>query len=239
MNSIKCAECGLVNFASATECKRCHLKLQAPETISAAVPVVNETVENDEVLSEPSKDDQPQVVLAPLPEYFDAEPAPFTGWVILFTVYLGFCILAFMFQLKVFFDFMGSSRYQLATDPGGITSFYIPYLEPMLYAELILKSVELLAALGLMLLIPGKSWTFLRWVRIYLFATVLIEIAEIVGGLSLRASFAARELVTKPTQLSEIELGFGLLSAGAFIMISLVWAAYFEKSERVKKIFIN
>lgn len=239
MNSIRCPECGLVNFASATECKRCHVRFQAPEEGSAAVPVVTETVENDEVLSEPTRDEQPQVVLAPLPEYFDAEPAPFTGWVILFAVYLGFNILAFMLQLKVFFDFMGSTRYQLATDPGGIASFYIPALEPMLYAELILKSVELLAALGLMLLIPGKSWTFLRCVRIYLFATILIEIAEIVGGLSLRASFAARELAPKPTQLSELELGVGLMSGIAFILISLVWAAYFEKSERVRKIFIN
>lgn len=240
MNNLKCAECGLVNFASATECKRCNVKFPAPGTISAAAPLVSETVENDEVLSEPTKDDQPQVVLAPLPEYFDAEPAPFTGWVILFVVYLGLNILAFMLQLKVFFDFMGSTRYQLATDSGlaGL-GFYNPSVEPLVYAELILKGIELLAALGLMLLMPGKSWTFLRWVRTYLFAAVLIEIAEIVGGLILRASFAARELAAKPTQLSEVELGVGLMSGIAFILISLVWAAYFEQSERVKQIFIN
>jgi uncharacterized membrane protein len=29
MNSIKCPECGLVNFASATECKRCHLSFES------------------------------------------------------------------------------------------------------------------------------------------------------------------------------------------------------------------
>jgi hypothetical protein len=238
MNSIKCAECGLVNFASATECKRCHIKFHKPKTIVADVPAVSETLENDEVLSESPPNYQSLAPLPPLPEYFDDEPAPFTLPVILFAVYLGLNILAFMVQLKIFFDFMGSTRYQLATDPG-MVSFYVPALEPMVYAELILKAVEFLAALGLMLLLPGKSWAFLRWVRIYLFAAVLIEIAEIVGGLSLRASFAARGLMAKPTQLSEIELGAGLISAGSFILISLISAAYFEKSEEVKKIFIN
>jgi uncharacterized OB-fold protein len=29
MNSIRCPECGLVNFASATECKRCHLSFES------------------------------------------------------------------------------------------------------------------------------------------------------------------------------------------------------------------
>jgi uncharacterized membrane protein YvbJ len=28
MNSIRCPECGLVNFATATECKRCHLSFE-------------------------------------------------------------------------------------------------------------------------------------------------------------------------------------------------------------------
>jgi hypothetical protein len=31
MNSIKCPECGLVNFATATECKRCRMCFVAPE----------------------------------------------------------------------------------------------------------------------------------------------------------------------------------------------------------------
>lgn len=239
MESIKCAECGLVNFASATECKRCHIKFHKPETISAAAPVASDAVENDEVLSEPTSDDQPQVVLPPLPEYFDAEPAPFTGWVILFAVYLGINILAFTLQLKVFFDFMGSREYWLATDQGiGGLGFYNPVVEPMMYAELVLKGAELVAALGLMFLLPGKSLAFLRWVRIYLFAAVLLEIAEIVGGLVLRASFI-KKLVIKPTQVGELEVMVGLLSAAAFILISLLWAAYFEKSERVKEIFIN
>lgn len=29
MNSIKCPECGLVNFATASECKRCHLSFES------------------------------------------------------------------------------------------------------------------------------------------------------------------------------------------------------------------
>jgi hypothetical protein len=239
MNSIKCAECGLVNFASATECKRCHATLHQPGATSAAVPVVNDPVESDEILSEPIKNDPPQVVLAPLPEYFNAEPAPFTGWVILFAVCLGLSILVFLIQLKVLIDFMGSRGYLLATDQGlaGL-GFYNPIVEPLTYAELLLKVAELVAALGVMALLWRKSWAFLRWVRIYLFAAALYQLAEIVGGLILRESFV-KKMVIKPTQLAEIEVGVGVLSAAASILISLLWAAYFEKSERVRKIFIN
>jgi predicted outer membrane lipoprotein len=78
----------------------------------------------------------------------------------------------------------------------------------------------------------------LRWVRIYLFVTAVLQLAEIVGGLILRASFA-KHWVIKPTQLEELELSVGLFFAGAFVVISLVWVAYFEKSERARKAFIN
>src|SRR6185503_12049188 len=122
MNSTKCSECGLVNFASATECKRCHVKFHQPETVVAAMPADSEIAGNDQVLSEPTKLEQSKVVLAPLPEYFNAESAPFTGPVILFAVFLGLSILVFMLQLKVLLSFMGSTRYQLFTDPGGIAS---------------------------------------------------------------------------------------------------------------------
>jgi hypothetical protein len=134
---------------------------------------------------------------------------------------------------------MGSHGYQLATDQGlaGL-GFYNPSAEPMIYAELLLKFVELVAALGVMVLLLRKSCAFLRWVRIYLFATAVFQLAEIVGGLILRASFA-KHWVIKPTQLEELELGVGLFFAGAFIVISLVWAAYFEKSERARMAFIN
>lgn len=74
MNSIKCIECGLVNFASATECKRCHVKFHRPEDIANAVAEFSETAENSEVPTEPFENGQSQVRLAPLPEYFDAEP---------------------------------------------------------------------------------------------------------------------------------------------------------------------
>lgn len=239
MNSIKCAECGLVNFASATECKRCHIKFHKPETIAADVPAVIEAVEHDESVNEPPKNYQSLAPLPPLPEYFDDEPAPFTTPEILFAVFLGFCILAFMIQLKLLFDFMGTTKYQIFSDPGLTLGFYSPIVEPMVYAAFILKVIELLAAVGLMFLLPGKSFAFLKWVRRYLFFTVLLHIAETVGALILRATFAAKESVPQSTQSSNIELGVGLGSAAAFILISLISAAYFEKSERVKKIFIN
>ena len=236
MDSIKCIECGLVNFASAKECKRCHVKFHKPEEIANAVAEVSETAENNEVSTEPFENGQSQVPLAPLPEYFDAEPAPSPRSVSLFSIFLGLSILVFLYQLKVTFVFMNSSRYQLTTEQNGL-GFYIPGVEPIMYAELFLKGAELVAALGVMVLLLKKSWAFLRWVRIYLLITALLQVAEIVAAIILRASFD--EKFGKPTQLSELEVGVGLLVGAAFIMISLVWAAYFEKSERVRMVFIN
>ena len=203
----------------------------------AATPVVSESPANSEVPNEPTKDEQSPVVLAPLPEYFD-EPGPLPKSVTVFSVFLGLSIFVFLFQLKVLIGFMGSHSYQLATDQGLSLGFYNPLAEPMIYAELLLKFVQLVAALAVMVLLLKKSWAFLRWGRIYLFATALFQLAEIVGVLILRASFV-KNMEIKPTQLEELQLTTGLITAAAFILISLGWAAYFEKSERVRKVFIN
>ena len=236
MNSIKCAECGLVNFASATECKRCHVKFHKPEYIADVAPEFTATSGDSEVPPEPFEKSQSQVCLAPLPEYFD-EPAPSPKLVTVFSVFLGLSVLVFLVQLKVLIDFMGSKGYELATDQGlaGL-GFYNPSVEPVMYAELLLKGVELVAALGVMVLLLRKSRAFLRWVKIYLLAAALYQLAEIVGGLILRDSFV-KKMVIKPSPLAEFEVSVGLYFAGAFIVISVVWATYFEKSERVRKIF--
>jgi len=94
MNSIKCPECGLVNFAEAEECKRCHLKFHQCEPplklyqtqISLTLRLMCGLDNPEPLVPNPQEAASP----APLPEYFDAEPDTLNAPWFLFAVYL-FC----------------------------------------------------------------------------------------------------------------------------------------------------
>src|SRR5438876_11694988 len=59
MSSVKCPNCGLVNFASASECKRCHLKFHQPEPVVETSPAVASV--DSPVSDQPRVDAEPTV----------------------------------------------------------------------------------------------------------------------------------------------------------------------------------
>jgi len=233
LNSIECPECGFVNFLSAGECKRCHVRFQ-PE------PIPNASSSVSEAPREPTDEDPQEAPLGPLPDYFNDEPASFSAPVILFAIGLAVTVLGVGYQLKLYFAFMKSSTWDAVTDPGGLAWLYIPILEPLVYMELIIKCAVMLAALALLILLLGKSWSFLKWVRVYLLSALLYQVLEIVALLSLRASLPGKDTIQPFTVL--LDKGFwvvyALLAFGS-VSLTLIWFAYFDTSERVKKIFIN
>jgi hypothetical protein len=251
MNSIKCPECGLVNFATARKCKRCHFRFHQtePEKESSQpgkpqVPKKRATEIQSPLSEAPGEtaEVEPEASSAPLPEYFDDEPLPFSKTVILFAVNLALSVLVCGYQLKVCVQFMGSDIFKSARDPA-LGPEYLRSLEPFMYMELMVKTVELLAAIALLFLLSGKFWSFLKWARIYLVAGLLYQIIEIAAVLYLRSALAARDIAMAGTtavwKLTELPLRIGLLVAGASILLRLIWLAYFNTSERVRKIFIN
>lgn len=271
MSSIKCAKCGLVNFASAPECKRCHAKLHRPvpatdndptsvrEPVAARGPITVKAPVTDTSSTrssprsvtdtssligaaplEPAVEAEQKKPLAPLPDYFVNEPAPFTVWVNLFAICLAITVLAVGYQFKLFFDFIDSSTWHSMTSPQSRGYFYTPALEPLFYLEVLVKILVFAAALTLLIFLRRKSWLFLKWVRVYLVAGLVYQVLETVGLRVLRASLPGKS-VGKPFSIL-LEQGFWrwyALLAFVAAFVTLLWLGYFSTSKRVRKIFID
>ena len=135
MNSLKCPQCGLVNFASASECKRCHLKFQQPESLAevatAADQISPDSMATDSLIPDSPARDNKKAPLAPLPEFFVDEAAPFTVPMLLFAVSLVLTLLVLGYQLLQYAKLAGSPEWKGLISP--FTPLYVPSLEPLIY----------------------------------------------------------------------------------------------------------
>lgn len=86
-------------------------------------------------------------------------------------------------QLVAYVRFMKSLLWGLMTDASLFPIFHTPILVPLLYLELIFKITIGLAALTFLILLPGKSWSFLKWVRVYLVGGANYQVAQVIGSL--------------------------------------------------------
>jgi Protein of unknown function (DUF2569) len=234
MNSIKCPECGLVNFASATECNRCHVTFQLAEpVVEATRPAVDDAqVKGPRPVLESEKKDFSD----PLPEIFDDEPASFSLVVILFGLTLFLTIALVVYNLQRYSTLMRRPGWKLIIDPR--EKLYIPGLEAMIYFEWLSKIIILLAAIGLLLLLARKSWLFLKWVRFYLIAGFIYNGVEIAGGLALRATLAQKQLGFDSGPIQN-ELYWGAFMCVLATLLAFLWFRYFTTSERVQRIFVK
>lgn len=211
MPSLKCPQCGLVNFTTAPECKRCHVKLHQPELVPETSPATDElsakvTIggSNQEAAT---ADSEPWLPPPPpplaehslLPDDLDTGPQPFTRWVRLFAITLGFSVLIFGIHLYADIDFIDSGTYFSVTDPAMGRPLWI--LAPLMHFDVVLKAIELLTAICLLFLLAGKYWLFLPLVRVYLVAGLILQVIEIVAGLYLRSSILAISLKQGGTSL--------------------------------------
>lgn len=241
MNSIKCPECGLVNFASAPECKRCHLKFHQPERVSETSPAVDE--QNSDAVPAETPNPEPTAAAsqpfspAPLPKHFDADAPGLNAPTILFVVYLLLSVGVFVFQFTQFFALTKSSIWRHLTDPNEM--LYIPGFAVIVYASWVFNALEILASLLLLVPLLRKSRSFLKFVRVYLVFSLIYSIVEIASGLSLRYALTQRlpeNLMTGP--MLDKMYWISILKIVGFL-VTFIWFRYFTTSERVKRTFIN
>jgi hypothetical protein len=184
--------------------------------------------------------DQHKAPRAPLPDYFNDDPAPFTLPVILFAVYLGVTVLAVLVELKLCYSFMYGAKWNSMTESSlaGIT--YTPALDPLFYLLFVAKTTVLFAAGALFILLERKSWSFIKWVRVGLLAALGYQGLEILGLLIMRSSLPGRDVGRPFDVLLDMEFWiFYAMLTFVSVSITLIWFAYFSNSERVKRIFIN
>jgi len=133
----KCSQCGLVNFASAVECKRCRCELTAAHLLKEAAPVVQLTAP------------VPQQVIVP------AEAAPVTqssaGAIKLLLGFLGAMVLIFgVFAPLVKAPIVGSFNYFKNGEGDGVFILVLAFLALLLSLA---KWHRLVGAIGVLSLV--------------------------------------------------------------------------------------
>lgn len=241
MNSIKCPECGLVNFAEAQECKRCHLKFHPSEPVTETSSGADQPLFDMDVLGstnpEPLIPDPQAASPAPLPEYFDPEPDTLNAPMVLFAVYLFLCAVVLVYQMKGYVDLMYSTAWKHMIDPHD--QFYISSFEPLLYLLWIMHILGVLGSILLIILLLRRSHSFLRWVRVYLLGSFVYFGMQLVTGLTLRSALLEKLQNNKEVEpLLDMMYWTSILSIIGFL-VAFIWFRYFTTSDRVKNTFIN
>jgi hypothetical protein len=245
MSRSKCPQCGLVNFALATKCKRCNFKLVEAEpeadpssllAIVSSVSVQHQaklTAEDPGLLQVVATEEQkatPQ-----LPEFID-EPAPYTLGMILFVVTLGLSVALLVYQLKEYFGLYGGEEWKSMTNQQ--SDVYVTLLEPLFYFEWIIKISILLCSVVPIFPFLRKSHAFLKWVRAFLFANMVYLLLDSWAGLQLERTLRGKPLGKAFAPFVE-HLNWYLYLSGIAIFLTFIWFRYFTTSERVQKTFIN
>ena len=248
MNRLKCPECGLVNFGSAFECKRCHRKFseswpQADKPSTPAPPVTTvlkqrapKRMAEVSVAQKPGAANEPTGTLPPLPEYFVDEPAPYTFDMILFTVTVGLLILLLVYQLRQCYSFYGGEEWKALTDPKNMV--YFPFFEYNFYFEWLIKLLAIVASAMLIVPFLRKAYAFLRWVRVYLIATFSLILVDGSAALLMETTLRKKQL-GRAFDLYVDQLHWYVYLYVIAILVTFVWFRYFTTSDRVKETFIN
>jgi len=103
MNSIKCPDCGLVNFATAPECKRCHLSFQSetapPDAQYQSTAYSNGNYTNDQFGNNQYRNPQYNGADHYWPQGSEPPNKPiFSGVILILTVFLGLVGVIFIIQ---------------------------------------------------------------------------------------------------------------------------------------------
>jgi hypothetical protein len=248
MNSVKCPECGLVNFASASECKRCHLKFHQSDPVpitssadaGAASPVPNQTslAASSPAVAQPFSAAHREVTSAVSSEDPNAKPKRFSVPMFVFLIYLLLNFAVLVYQFAHFLTLPKSGMWKYVTDPNQM--LYMPGFAATMYGSWALNTLTILASLLLLIPFFLKSRSFLKLVRVYLVFILIYSIVEVTTGLSFRYALTQRLPENDPVigPMLDNMYWVSILKIAGF-MVAFIWLRYFETSERVKKTFIK
>lgn len=223
MSSIKCPNCGLINFASAEACKRCKQTLDAP-----AYPYWQG---NNAVA--PPEPDWSKLQTVPAAKLAVYRNRSHTVGNILFAIYLGLNVLVLPFALLIIGWLMTQDSWELLTTSH--SRFYLPTFASLYYLTLLWILIYLPGSLILFVRLLQKSETFLTAVVIYLLGKIVYSL--ILGVLMWGVAGEMNGKHIPQFDAAAIEMYGGIASCVISIPITLIWFRYFTSSQRARAVF--
>ena len=229
MSSIKCPNCGLVNFASATACKRCKQELEA-----ASYPYWNE----NGAVKPPEPDWSKLQSVADVPgEYVDLEDygdGSHTIGNILFAIYLGLYTLSGLYAFShITSGSIDKQTWQLLTDPK--SKLYLASYEPLYYLVLLGVVVLLPATLIILITLFRKSRAFLSLVVLYLVVEFIHS--ALCVWLMFRQITELREKHLPQLDVVADQAQWLPYFPIIGLLLTFIWFRYFTTSKRARLVF--
>jgi len=223
MSSIKCPNCGLINFASAEACKRCKQALEAPaypywQGKGAVVP---------------PKPDWSKLQTDPAADLVDHTERSHTVGNILFAVYLGLHMIMLPIALVALGWLMTQESWELFTTP--TNRLYLPTFAPLYYLTLLVIVIYLPASVILFVRLLQKSETFLTWAVIYLLGEFVYSL--ILGVLMWGVAGEMNGKHIPQFEAGATQMQGGIASCVISILVTFIWFRYFTSSKRARAVF--
>ena len=225
MNSIKCPNCGLVNFATADTCKRCKQNLEGPsypywQGNSAVAPPAPDWSRLQPAAAEDLS----------LPQH--ADPGHPVGNII-FAVYLALNAMVLLYAVYFFSSESMGEVLKVVTNPN--TRLYLATFEPFYYFVMLGVVIFLPATIILFVRLCQKSTDFLRCVVIYLLAEFVYSLVQGCFIFSLKGDLQAKQIAQFDVAANQFTglLGLQVIS----ILFTFIWFRYFTTSRRARAVF--
>lgn len=223
MSSIKCPNCGLVNFASAEECKRCKQTIEP-----SAYPYWQG---NNAVA--PPRPDWSKLQTVPAAEPADYEDRSHTVGNILFAIYLGLNVLGSPFALLALTWMISQETWELFST--SYSRLYLPTFAPLYYVMFWGIAIYLPASVILFVRLLQKSQSFLTWVVIYLLGQFVISLIQGVLLWGVAGEMSGKHLPQMDAGATHMQ--GAIVSCVFCILITFVWFRYFTSSKRARAVF--
>ena len=226
MSSIKCPTCGLINFATATACKRCKQNLEAHEYSRG----------NNDV--EPPNPDWSKLQTVPavpaeleeLADYgYDSHPIG----TYIFGIYLLLVTTATPYTLSYLNSEFTPEIWKVWADPK--SKLYLASFEPFYHLVATGTVLFSLAAIVLLVTLFLKARVFLTWVVIYLVAEFLYSVLKGWFILRLHTELTGKRMPQLDNALNQLQ--YAPLFCVIAILVTFIWFRYFTTSTRARSVF--
>lgn len=221
MSSIKCPNCGLINFASAEECKRCKQTIEAP-----AYPYW----QGNNAVTPPKPDWSKLQIDSDLVDHADRSH---TVGNILFAIYLGLNVLGAPFALLALTWLISQETWELFTS--SYSRLYLPTFAPLYHVMFWGIAIYLPASVILFVRLLQKSESFLTWVVIYLLGQFVISLIQGVLLWGVAGEMTGKHIPQMDAGATHMQ--GAIVSCVFCILITFVWFSYFNSSKRARAVF--